>query len=151
MEHEIRKLQDLPDIRKMSAAEVQRFLRPPENRQMVRPSQKVQTYCCKHQDLMPAAYWAAFHWVIGPVGFNNARQSDLGDPCIKMAEAQAALGRFAVDLQSWYVFPSQEEFYPDAFIEQMDRALDIARFGLKYRWQSKHLGLHALRRFHADK
>ena len=151
MEYEIRKLQDLPDIRKMSAAEVQRLLRPPENRQMVRPSQKVQTYCCKHQDLMPAAYWAAFHWVIGPVGFNNARQSDLGDPCIKMAEAQAALGRFAVDLQGPYVFLSQGEFYPDAFIEQMDRALDIARFGLKYRWQSKHPRLYELRRFHADK
>ena len=151
MEHEMRKLRDLPDINEMSTAEVWQFLEPPENREMVRPSQRVQTYCCKCQELMPAAYWAAFHWVIGPVGFNNARRSDLGDPCIKMAEAQASLGRFAVDLQGPYVFLSQGEFYPDAFIKQMNRALDIARFGLKYRWQSKHPGLHALRRFHADK
>ena len=108
---------------------------------MVRPSQKVQTYCCKHQDLMPAAYWAAVHGVIGPVGFNNALPSHLGDPCIKMAEAQAALGRFAIDLQEPYVFLSQKEFYPKAFSEQMHRAPDIARYGLRYEWRSKHHGL----------
>ena len=137
----IRKLQDLPNIKKMSYAEVQRFLRPPENRQTVRPSQKVQTYRYEHQDLMPAAYWAAFHGVIGSVGFNNALPSDLGDPCIKMAEAEAALERFAVDLQGSDGSLSLEEFYPKAFSEQMHRALDIARYGLKYEWRSKHHGL----------
>ena len=48
---------------------------------------------------MPAVSWAAFHGVIGSVGFNDAQQSDLGNECIKMTEAQAALEPFADDLQ----------------------------------------------------
>ena len=64
---------------------------------------------------MPAVYWAAFHWVIGSVGFNHAQQSDLGDECIKMAEAQAALEPFAYGLQVSDASLSLEEFTPRAF------------------------------------
>ena len=100
---------------------------------------------------MPAAYWAAFHWVIGSVGFNTAQQSDLGNECIEMAEAQAALEPFACDLQVWDGSLSLEEFSPKAFGKRMDRALDIARYGLRYAWRSKHQGLHRPRKFHANK
>ena len=100
---------------------------------------------------MPAVYWAAFHWVIGSVGFNHAQQSDLGDECIKMAEAQAALEPFAYDLQVSDASLSLEELSPKAFGKRMDRALDIARYGLKHTWRSKHQGLHRLRKFHANK
>ena len=100
---------------------------------------------------MPAAYWAALHWVIGSVGFNNAQQCDLGNECVKMAEAQAAIEPFAYDLQGSDVFLLQEEFYPKACSKQIGRALDIARFGLRYAWRLKHQGLHRLREFHANK
>ena len=100
---------------------------------------------------MPAAYWAAFHWAIGSVGFNNAQQCDLGNECIEMAEAQAALESFAYDLQGSDVFLLQEEFYPKAFGKRMDRPLDIARYELKHAWGSTHQGLHRLRKFHANK
>ena len=83
---------------------------------------------------MPAAYWAALHWVIGSVGFNNAQQCDLGNECVKMAEAQATLEPFAYDLQVSDVSLALEEFYPKAFGKRMDRALDIARYGLKHAW-----------------
>ena len=75
------------------------------------------------------------------MGFNNAQQSDLGNECIKMAEAQAALEPFAYNLQVSDVPLALEEFYPKACSKQIGRALDIARYGLKYEWRSKHHGL----------
>ena len=65
--------------------------------------------------------------------------------------AQAALEPFACDLQVWDGSLSLEEFYPKAFSKQIRRALDIARYGLKYAWRSKHQGLHRLRKLHANK
>ena len=100
---------------------------------------------------MPAAYWAAFHGVTGSVGFNDAQQSDLGNECIKMTEAQAALEPFADDLQVSDVSLALEEFYPKACSKQIGRALDSARIGLRYAWRSKHPGLHRPRKFHANK
>ena len=85
------------------------------------------------------------------MGFNNAQQSDLGNECIKMAEAQAALEPFAYNLQVSDVPLALEEFYSTAFGKRMDRALDIARYGLRYAWRSKHPGLYRLRKFHANK
>ena len=100
---------------------------------------------------MPAAYWAALHWVIGSVGFNNAQQSDLGNECVKMAEAQATLEPFAYDLQVSDVSLALEEFYPKACSKQIGRALDSARIGLRYAWRSKHPRLQRPRKFQANK
>ena len=100
---------------------------------------------------MPAVSWAAFHGVIGFVGFNDAQQSDLGNECIKMTEAQAALEPFADDLQVSDVSLALEAFYSRELGKRMDRALDSARIGLRYAWRSKHPGLHRPRKFHANK
>ena len=100
---------------------------------------------------MPAVSWAAFHGVIGSVGFNDAQQSDLGNECIKMTEAQAALEPFADDLQVSDVSLALEAFYSRELGKRMDRALDSARIGLRYAWRSKHPGLQRPRKFHANK
>lgn len=139
---DIRRLQEMPDIREMEPHETLNFLRQRENRLMTRPSDKVQGYCFRTGGLLPAAYWAATYWIIGPVGLNHASPADFGATCIKMADAWSSLHTWALhSLQANIEFPVLAEFYSDALCDAVhDRALAIARHGAKYNWKTKYRG-----------
>ena len=138
----LRRLQDMPDIREMEPREALKFLKQRENRLMTRPSDKVQGYCYRTGGLLPAAYWAATYWIIGPVGLNHASPADFGETCIKMADSWASLKRWARhSLQANIELPVLAEFYSEALCDAVHhRALAIAKHGAEYDWKARCRG-----------
>ena len=140
----IRDLKDIPDISDFDPRQRNWLFSTrhhPENRGIVRPSQRVQSHCVKTYSLDAAAYWAMAYWVIGDSHYTSS-DSRLGPACIAAATNGdvSKIKEFGWKLQAHDDLAFEDQFSEPVPTDILERARLIAKYGSSTAWNPKCLG-----------
>ena len=140
----IRDLKDIPDISDFDAWQLCRLFSTryhPENRGIVRPSQRVQSHCVKTYSLDAAAYWAMAYWVIGDSHYTSS-DPQLGPACIAAATNGdvSKIKEFGWKLRVHDDLDFAGQFSKPVPTDSLDRARLIAKYGSSMAWNPKYRG-----------